>query len=289
MPSRAGPQEQSASLEGARWAGGPFGDEVDDAVQDAFVECLRGDGALAKADPDKPGRFRTFLYAVVRNVALRHEERAAKEHARREGDGVPADDLSADDPRLSQVFDRAWADAILKRAAAGQRAAHRAAERALPLLQPGKSLRFAYLPTGQDPDSLIQSEGAAAMGRVIEGAKPLAEMVWDMETQARAVDTPERRADLEIRLRQRIGQIADGTVRQYYQDMLRERLWNAFRRAAKPVELIISKARTKNAVKKCNVSSDFYGALDKMVRESIKEAEARAIGNKRKTLKPVDL
>jgi RNA polymerase sigma-70 factor (ECF subfamily) len=110
---------------GARWARGPFRDEVDDAVQDAFVECLRGDGALAKADPEKPGRFRTFLYAVVRNVALRHEERAARERARREGGGVAAEDLSAEDPRLSQVFDRAWADALLKRAAAGQRAAAR--------------------------------------------------------------------------------------------------------------------------------------------------------------------
>ena len=61
------------------------------------------------------------------------------------------------------------------------------------------------------------------------------------------------------------------------------------KKAAKPVELIISKARTKNAVKKCNVSGEFYGALDKATRELIKQAEARAVGNKRKTLKPVDL
>ena len=54
-------------------------------------------------------------------------------------------------------------------------------------------------------------------------------------------------------------------------------------------DLIISKARTKAAVKKCNVGGEFYGALDKAVRELIKEAEARAVGNKRKTLKPVDL
>lgn len=54
-------------------------------------------------------------------------------------------------------------------------------------------------------------------------------------------------------------------------------------------DLIISKARTKAAVKKCNVGGEFYGALDKAVRELIKDAEARAIGNKRKTLKPVDL
>jgi histone H3/H4 len=59
--------------------------------------------------------------------------------------------------------------------------------------------------------------------------------------------------------------------------------------AKKTAELIISKSRTKDASKKCNVSSDFYGALDKKVREMIANAESRALGNKRKTLKPVDL
>ncbi len=54
-------------------------------------------------------------------------------------------------------------------------------------------------------------------------------------------------------------------------------------------DLIISKSRTKAAVKKCNVSGDFYGALDKRVRELIVDAERRAIANKRKTLKPDDL
>jgi histone H3/H4 len=61
-------------------------------------------------------------------------------------------------------------------------------------------------------------------------------------------------------------------------------------KAKKPAaELIISKSRTKAASKKCNVSSDFYGALDKKVREMIKDAETRAIANKRKTLKPADI
>jgi histone H3/H4 len=54
-------------------------------------------------------------------------------------------------------------------------------------------------------------------------------------------------------------------------------------------ELIISKTRTKASVKKCNVSSDFYGALDKKVRDVIRDAESRALANKRKTLKPQDL
>ena len=54
-------------------------------------------------------------------------------------------------------------------------------------------------------------------------------------------------------------------------------------------DLIISKARTKAASRKCNVGGEFYGALDKVVRRLIADAEARAIGNKRKTLKAVDL
>jgi len=54
-------------------------------------------------------------------------------------------------------------------------------------------------------------------------------------------------------------------------------------------ELIISKARTKAAVKKCNVGGEFYEALDGAVRQMIAAAEARATGNKRKTLKAVDL
>ena len=61
------------------------------------------------------------------------------------------------------------------------------------------------------------------------------------------------------------------------------------KKKAGSVELIISKSRTKGATKKCNVSSDFYGALDRVVRDMIKSAESRAIANKRKTLKPQDL
>ena len=63
----------------------------------------------------------------------------------------------------------------------------------------------------------------------------------------------------------------------------------AKKKAKKGGDLIISKSRTKGAVKKCNVGAEFYPALDAVVRELIKGAEARAIGNKRKTLKAVDL
>ncbi len=53
--------------------------------------------------------------------------------------------------------------------------------------------------------------------------------------------------------------------------------------------LIISKSRTKGAVEACNVSGDFYTALDGYVRDAIMKAEARATQNGRKTLRPQDL
>lgn len=61
------------------------------------------------------------------------------------------------------------------------------------------------------------------------------------------------------------------------------------KRAGKGGDLIISKSRTKDASKKCNVASDFYAALDRKVRELIAAAERRCLDNKRKTLKPQDL
>jgi DNA primase len=83
---------------------------------------------------------------------------------------------------------------------AGQRAMLRALHRALPLLQPGRSLRFAVLPSGEDPDSLIRAGGKPAFAEILATARPLSEMLWQSELAARPIDTPERRADLERRV-----------------------------------------------------------------------------------------
>jgi DNA primase len=112
--------------------------------------------------------------------------------------------------------------------AAGQRAAGRAVERALPLLQPGKSLRFAVLPPGDDPDSLIRARGPAAMGEVLQAARPLIDMLWDQELALRPTDTPERRAGFRQRLRDRIRQIGDRSVHEDYRHEVERRLSAAF-------------------------------------------------------------
>src|SRR5216684_1117168 len=108
---------------------------------------------------------------------------------------------------------------------AGQRAALRALGRALPILQPGRSLRFAALPPGEDPDSLIRGAGAPAFAAILAAARPLSEMLWQAELAARPIDTPERRADLEGRLMAQAGVIADRTVQNEYRRFLRDRLF----------------------------------------------------------------
>jgi DNA primase len=110
---------------------------------------------------------------------------------------------------------------------AGIRAANRAADLALPHILPGKSVSFALLPDGKDPDDLVRQDGRAPFDRVIAEAKPLAAMVWSRETSSNNFDTPEKRAELENRLKQITTVIADETVRRFYQQDMRERL-NAF-------------------------------------------------------------
>ena len=99
---------------------------------------------------------------------------------------------------------------------AGRRAAYRAVDLALPFLKPGKSLKFASLPDGQDPDDLARSGGREAIEDVLNGARPLAQMLWTRESEAGPFDTPERRAALEARINEVTAAIGDETVRRYY-------------------------------------------------------------------------
>lgn len=112
---------------------------------------------------------------------------------------------------------------------AGRRAAYRAIDIALPLLKPGRSLLFAALPEGQDPDDLIRSSGREAMDAVLAQAQPLAAMLWQRETEAGVFGTPEKRAALEARLGQVVATIGDENVRRHYRDDVFGRLSDLFR------------------------------------------------------------
>ena len=115
--------------------------------------------------------------------------------------------------------------------AAGQRAARRAAERALPLLKPGRSLRFALMPPGHDPDSLIRSAGRQGFEDVLRQAIPLVDMVWIATQENRQLDTPERRAAFQAELDRQAETIADPAVRDLYRREFRDRAWRLLRPA----------------------------------------------------------
>src|SRR5947209_4832785 len=111
---------------------------------------------------------------------------------------------------------------------AGQKAAWRAADLALPHLKPGKSLRFALLPEGQDPDDLARSGGRVAIEEVISAARGLADVIWSREIEGGSFATPERRAALEARIGELTNGIRDEVVRRYYRQDLNERLQRTF-------------------------------------------------------------
>ncbi len=112
--------------------------------------------------------------------------------------------------------------------AAGQRAAFRAAARALPLLKPGKSLSFALLPPGEDPDSLLRGQGPAALRALLETAQPLADLVWRQATEGRPADTPERRAAIRAALREQTRTIRDPELREDYRQEMERRFEAVF-------------------------------------------------------------
>jgi RNA polymerase sigma-70 factor (ECF subfamily) len=158
----------------ARWRGSTRVTEIDDAVQDVFVDCFREDGALERADPKRS--FRAFLYGVVRNVARRNEEKHAR---RREMQASTRFDLEAREESLSKVFDRAWAHAIMRQA--GRLQAERARAKGGVALRRMELLRLRF-----------------------NEAKPMREIAreWDMEAGSLQYEYARAREEFEAALRE---------------------------------------------------------------------------------------
>ena len=118
--------------------------------------------------------------------------------------------------------------------AAGIRAAERATGLVLPLLTPGKTVRIATLPEGVDPDDLIKAQGRNAFAAVLERARSLSDVVWSNETGGIVPETPEARAALEARLRERANSIGDQSVRRHYMQAFDEKLAAFFQPVRQP-------------------------------------------------------
>ncbi|KIC47968.1 DNA primase [Tateyamaria sp. ANG-S1] len=112
---------------------------------------------------------------------------------------------------------------------AGLRAAMRLIDLALPLLEAGKSLRFALMPDGQDPDDLLKAQGAGALQKLLDDAMPMVKLLWQRETEGKSFDSPERKAALDKALRDKITLIKDPSIRQHYGQAIKDMRWDLFR------------------------------------------------------------
>ncbi|MEM9637426.1 MAG: DNA primase [Pseudomonadota bacterium] len=115
--------------------------------------------------------------------------------------------------------------------AAGLRAAMRLIDLALPLLEAGRSLRFAIMPPGKDPDDLLRDQGAPALQKLLDEALPMVRLLWQRETEGKVFDSPERKAALDKALRDRIMTIKDPSIRSHYGQEIKDLRWQLFRPA----------------------------------------------------------
>jgi DNA primase len=111
---------------------------------------------------------------------------------------------------------------------AGRNAAGRACQRILPLLKPNHSVRFAFLPDGEDPDSLIKASGAVALQKTLDASISMFDFLWLSATQGRDFSTPEARAGVSKTLQDEIKKIADRDVQMYYQSQMRAKISETF-------------------------------------------------------------
>ncbi len=113
---------------------------------------------------------------------------------------------------------------------AGRRAAIRAAETALPLLDPERTLRFVRLPENEDPDSLLRSRGVSGMAAALRDPAPLADVLFQLLSEGVRDPGPEQRAALHARLTAAAATIGHKGLAAEYRRTLQQRFFETFAR-----------------------------------------------------------
>lgn len=139
---------------------------------------------------------------------------------------------------------------------AGIRAALKVVELALPIIEAGKGIRFAMMPSGLDPDDVIRTQGAQAMQQVIKAALPMVSLLWQRETEGKIFDSPERRAALDKRLRATLKTISDPLIRNHYGEKIKSLRAALFQSKTFPTTFVKTKrgyARDSNRFDQKNI------------------------------------
>ncbi|MDR2933974.1 MAG: DNA primase, partial [Rickettsiales bacterium] len=154
--------------------------------------------------------------------------------------------------------------------AAGRKAAVRASFLALPFLHAGKSLQIAILPDGDDPDDLIKKGGAVAVNNVLNAAEPLIEIIWRALLDRININTPEDKAKFEKEIDECCNTIADATVKKFYLQELKNRMWSAFKSSGVKIE---------NKKPKSNISNRMDEKIEKLNNAAIVKNSPDSIFN----------
>ena len=116
--------------------------------------------------------------------------------------------------------------------APGTKAAMRSVDRVLPILKAGYSLKFMFLPDNMDPDEYLKCHGAESFKALMNKTKPLIDILWQKYTQDENANTPERKALIEKTLLEEVAKIKDPTVRGYYSQEIKNRIYLAYKQSA---------------------------------------------------------
>ncbi|MCW9042229.1 MAG: DNA primase [Pseudopelagicola sp.] len=160
---------------------------------------------------------------------------------------------------------------------AGVRAAMRVIDLALPLLEAGKSLRFALMPEGMDPDDLIRAKGASAVQAVLDQAKPMVDLLWQRETEGKVFDSPERKAALDKALRDKLKLIRDPSIRGHYGQAVKDMRWNLFRPQRATGGKGAFRGWTPKPVVQSHTKGSMLAAAQGAVEQQLREAVVLAV------------
>jgi DNA primase len=160
---------------------------------------------------------------------------------------------------------------------AGLRAAHRVIDIALPLLEAGKSLRFARMPEGQDPDDLLRASGPSAVQALLDNALPMVKLLWQRETEGRDFDSPERRAALDKALRAKITEIKDASIRHHYGQAIKDLRWELFQQSPRTPSRGPRQSWSKRDAVRATTKTSLLAAAAGDVETELREAVILAI------------